>query len=62
MKATDKEIRSINKRLTQLRSLSSQSPANSKQFLEDEEKLLEMKKQAYDRFNKRFNYIVGQDK
>ena len=55
MKATDKRIRAINERLTQLRSLSSQSPDNAKRYMDEEEKLLQLKKQAYDRFNKRFS-------
>jgi hypothetical protein len=42
--------------------LSSQSPDSSKRYMDEEERLLQLKKQAYDRFNKRFNYIVGQDK
>jgi len=62
MKATDKRIRAINERLTQLRSLSAQSPDNAKRYMDEEERLLQLKKQAYDRFNKRFNYIVGEDK
>ena len=59
LKASESQIRKINKRLRALRARAEKSPEAAIQLAEQEEQLEEMKKAVYDRFNKRFSVIVG---
>lgn len=59
LKASESQIRKINKRLRALRARAEENPAAAIQLAEQEERLEEMKKAVYDRFNKRYSIIVG---
>ena len=59
LKASESQIRKINKRLRALRARAKENPAAAIQLAEQEERLEEMKKAVYDRFNKRYSIIVG---
>jgi len=59
LKASESQIRKINKRLRTLRARAEENPEAAIQLAEQEEQLEEMKKAVYDRFNKRFSVIVG---
>ena len=59
LKASESQIRKINKRLRALRARAEENPEAAIQLAEQEEQLEEMKKAVYDRFNKRFSVIVG---
>jgi|TARA_R100000455_G_scaffold31140_1_gene23643 hypothetical protein len=59
VRATDKEIRLVNKRLRELRGMANENPSAAKRYAEEEEELQAMKKAAYDRFNRKYSEIVG---
>ena len=59
VRATDKEIRLVNKRLRELRGMANENPSAAKRYAEEEEELQAIKKAAYDRFNRKYSEIVG---
>lgn len=59
IKSTDKRIRLINKQLRRLRATAAENPASAKMYAEQEEELQAKKKAAYDRFNARYNEVIG---
>ena len=58
-KATEKQLRKLRKQRKEMERRASMNPAFAKQFAEYEEKVFEMEKKLYNRFNKRYDKVVG---
>ena len=61
-KLTERRIRQINKAIRVLKAQAPANPSSAKRYAEEEERLFELKKSAYDEFNRRYNDVVGRTK